>query len=79
MIPLATRMRPTKLQEFVGQTHFMFEGSLFYNSIKKQDFRLGDILRAVGYGQNDAGPAHSRRIGQQFRGNKRLYYRHEGT
>ena len=26
MIPLSTRMRPSKLEEFVGQTHFMFEG-----------------------------------------------------
>ncbi len=37
MIPLATRMRPSKLQDFVGQTHFMFEGSLFYNSIKNKN------------------------------------------
>ena len=29
MIPLSTRMRPSKLEEFVGQTHFMYEGSLF--------------------------------------------------
>ena len=38
MIPLSTKMRPAKLDEFVGQTHFMFEGSLFYNSKKNTTF-----------------------------------------
>ena len=34
MIPLATRMRPLSLEEFVGQEHFLYKGSLLYNSIK---------------------------------------------
>ncbi|MCQ2555480.1 MAG: replication-associated recombination protein A [Clostridia bacterium] len=38
MIPLSTRMRPTTLDEFVGQEHFMYKGSLFYNSIKNRTF-----------------------------------------
>ena len=38
MIPLSTRMRPNCLEEFVGQEHFMYPGSLFYNSIKNSDY-----------------------------------------
>ena len=38
MIPLSTKMRPTKLEDFVGQKHFMYEGSLFYNSIRNKTF-----------------------------------------
>lgn len=38
MIPLSTKMRPSTLDGFVGQTHFLFEGSLFYNSIKNKTF-----------------------------------------
>jgi len=38
MIPLSTRMRPMSLDEFVGQEHFLYEGSLLYNSIKNKSF-----------------------------------------
>ncbi len=38
MIPLSTRMRPDNLDEFVGQTHFMYRGSLLYNAIKNKTF-----------------------------------------
>ena len=38
MIPLSTKMRPSKLSDFVGQKHFMYEGSLFYNSIRNKTF-----------------------------------------
>lgn len=31
-------MRPDTLENFVGQEHFMYEGSLFYNSIKNRTF-----------------------------------------
>ena len=34
MIPLSTRMRPQNLEEFFGQEHFLYPGSLFYNSVK---------------------------------------------
>ncbi len=36
MIPLSTRMRPRNLDEFVGQRHFMYKGSLFYRGIKNK-------------------------------------------
>lgn len=51
MIPLSTRMRPSKLQDFVGQTHFMFEGSLFYNSIKNKTFDSAIFFGPSGTGK----------------------------
>lgn len=38
MIPLSTRMRPNRLEDFVGQEHFLYPGSLLYNSIKNKTF-----------------------------------------
>ena len=51
MIPLSTRMRPRTLDEFVGQTHFMFEGSLFYNSIKNKTFDSAIFFGPSGTGK----------------------------
>jgi len=57
MIPLSTKMRPSKLGEFVGQTHFMFDGSLFYNSIKNKTFDS-----AIFYGPSGTGKTTLARI-----------------
>ena len=51
MIPLSTKMRPARLSEFVGQTHFMFEGSLFYNSIKNKTFDSAIFFGPSGTGK----------------------------
>ena len=51
MIPLSTKMRPSKLSEFVGQTHFMFEGSLFYNSIRNKTFDSAIFFGPPGTGK----------------------------
>lgn len=51
MIPLSTKMRPSKIDEFVGQTHFMFEGSLFYNSIKNKTFDSAIFFGPSGTGK----------------------------
>jgi putative ATPase len=40
--PLAARMRPRSLDEFVGQTHFLGEGKLLRRLIKAQ--RLGSLI-----------------------------------
>src|SRR3954464_2193516 len=40
--PLAARMRPTKLDEFVGQTHFLGEGKLLRRLLKAD--RLSSVI-----------------------------------
>lgn len=51
MIPLSTRMRPDSLENFVGQEHFMYEGSLFYNSIKNKTFDSAIFFGPSGTGK----------------------------
>lgn len=51
MIPLSTRMRPDTLDEFVGQKHFMYPGSLFYNSIKNKTFDSAIFFGPSGTGK----------------------------
>ncbi len=51
MIPLSTRMRPRYLNEFAGQTHFLQEGSLLHNSIKKKTFNSAIFFGPSGTGK----------------------------
>ena len=51
MIPLSTKMRPDNLDEFVGQTHFMYKGSLLYNSIKNKTFDSAIFFGPSGTGK----------------------------
>lgn len=51
MIPLSTKMRPDKIEDFVGQRHFMYEGSLFYNSIKNKTFESAIFFGPSGTGK----------------------------
>lgn len=51
MIPLSTRMRPENLDEFVGQTHFMYNGSLLYNAIKNKTFDSAIFFGPSGTGK----------------------------
>ena len=51
MIPLSTRMRPERIEDFVGQEHFMYEGSLFYNSIKNKTFDSAIFFGPSGTGK----------------------------
>lgn len=57
MIPLSTRMRPDSLKDFVGQEHFMFPGSLLYNSIENRTFDS-----AIFYGPSGTGKTTLARI-----------------
>lgn len=57
MIPLSTRMRPESLEDFFGQAHFMYEGSLLYNAIKKKTFDS-----AIFYGPSGTGKTTLARI-----------------
>ena len=40
--PLAARMRPTQLNEFVGQRHFLGEGELLWRLVKAD--QLGSVI-----------------------------------
>ncbi len=51
MIPLSTRMRPNSIDEFIGQRHFMYEGSLLYNSIKNKTFESAIFFGPSGTGK----------------------------
>ncbi len=51
MIPLSTGMRPGHLDEFVGQDHFMYEGSLLYNAIKNKTFDSAIFFGPSGTGK----------------------------
>lgn len=51
MIPLSTRMRPNKLDDFIGQKHFMYKGSLFYNAICNKSFGSAIFFGSAGTGK----------------------------
>ena len=51
MIPLSTKLRPQTLDEFVGQSHFMYPGSLLYNSIKNKSFDSAIFFGPSGTGK----------------------------
>jgi len=51
MIPLSTKMRPTSLDDFVGQTHFIYPGSLMYNAIKNKTFDSAIFFGPSGTGK----------------------------
>jgi putative ATPase len=57
MIPLSTKMRPDLLEDFVGQKHFMYKDSLFYNSIKNKTFES-----AIFFGPSCVGKTSQARI-----------------
>lgn len=57
MIPLSTRMRPERLEEFIGQRHFLYEGSLFYHAI-----RSGSLDSAIFFGPSGTGKTTLARI-----------------
>ena len=51
MIPLSTRMRPRKLEDFVGQEEFLSKGSLVYNSIINKTFDSAVFFGPPGTGK----------------------------
>jgi len=44
-------MRPDRLEDFFGQAHFMYEGSLLYNAIKKKTFDSAIFFGPSGTGK----------------------------
>ena len=66
MIPLSTRMRPDRLEDFVGQEHFMYEGSLFYNSIKNKSFDSAIFFGPSGTGKTTLARIIAREMDGEF-------------
>ena len=66
MIPLSTRMRPSKLEDFVGQEHFMYPGSLFYNSIKNKTFDSAIFFGPSGTGKTTLARIVAREMDGKF-------------
>lgn len=51
MIPLSTKMRPRKLEDFAGQKHFLYPGSLLWNAIKNKTFDSAIFFGSSGTGK----------------------------
>ena len=66
MIPLATKMRPVNLDEFVGQEHFLYPGSLFYNSIKNKTFDSAIFFGPSGTGKTTLARIIAREMDGEF-------------
>ena len=66
MIPLSTRMRPEHIDEFVGQTHFMYKGSLLYNAIKNKTFDSAIFFGPSGTGKTTLARLIAREMDADF-------------
>ena len=66
MIPLSTRMSPSRLEDFVGQEHFMYPGSLFYNSIKNKTFDSAIFFGPSGTGKTTLARIIAREMDGKF-------------
>ena len=55
--PLASRMRPTTLDEVVGQQHIVGKDKLLYRAIKA--YKLDHLLRATGHRKDYSGKGDS--------------------
>lgn len=66
MIPLSTRMRPETLDDFTGQKHFLYKGSLLYNSIKNKTFESAIFFGPSGTGKTTLARLIVRELGADF-------------
>ncbi len=67
MIPLSTRMRPETLDDFKGQEHFLYKGSLFYNSIKNKTFDSAIFFGPSGTGKTTLARIIAKEMDSRFK------------
>ena len=67
MIPLSTRMRPEKLEEFIGQRHFLYKNSLFYNAVKNKRFESAIFFGPPGTGKTTLARLISKELDANFK------------
>lgn len=66
-MPLSNKLRPKTLDEFVGQTHFLYKGSLFYNLIKEKKFRTALFYGATGSGKTSLARIIANEIDSEYK------------
>lgn len=66
MTPLSTRMRPSDLDGFYGQGHFIYKGSLLYNSIKNKNFESAIFFGPSGTGKTTLARIIVKEMGAEF-------------
>lgn len=66
MIPLSTKMRPNSIDDFVGQDHFLYKGSLLYNSIKNRTFDSAIFFGPPGSGKTTLARIIAKEMDSEF-------------
>ena len=77
--PLAVRMRPRTLDEFVGQQHFLGPGQAAAADARGRPADQRHLLRPAGHREDDARAAHRRVHEEPLRAGERRRRRREGS
>lgn len=66
MKPLSVRFRPDTAENFVGQEHFFYKGSLFYNAIKNKTFKSAIFFGPPGTGKTTLARIAAKAVDSDF-------------